>query len=209
MPPPVLISAATRSPLSLTRPRPISRPNNAALNTYAERSERLAAPLRTEANQHHSATSVLHVQRRCVAVQVLLPKEVAGQAGRAGGRILREHRAFEAFERREYGLPSTNTFARSGIPGHHGMRGSVVTSRIDPLAKKSFRATSATTFFTGRSSAVIAKFALWLMHTSVPPAAHEGVDRACSSVADPARITRRDRSAREALHDRSAASPMP
>ena len=46
---------------------------------HAERAERLAAPLRPEADEDDVAVAVANVERGCMALENLLAEQVAGQ----------------------------------------------------------------------------------------------------------------------------------
>ena len=86
-----------------------------------EGGEGLAAPLRSETEQEHVAVAVLHVERRSVALQVLLTEKVAGNERRALRRVFGERDALEVLGHRENGAAADEDLGLLLHPRHHGV----------------------------------------------------------------------------------------
>src|SRR5206468_4501999 len=70
---------------------------------HAERAERLATPLRPEAEEDCVAVADANIERRSFAVQMLFSDEIARQQRRARLAVARENGAIESFSRLEHG----------------------------------------------------------------------------------------------------------
>src|SRR6185436_15722524 len=88
---------------------------------HPEGAERLAAPLGTKADEDHVPALMLHIERRGMALDVLLAQEVAGQSWGAAAGVFRQGGSLEAVESREDRTVVHEDLGPLGHAGHHRM----------------------------------------------------------------------------------------
>ena len=113
------------------------RTESAALNSTLNVPNGWPRQLGTESEQDHAAAIDLHVERRRLAVQVLLADQVAGSSGDPASWYRASTRPLKPSSVSNTGLLSANTAAFSGSPAITWCARSVVTSTIVPCRKKS------------------------------------------------------------------------